>query len=121
MDRTRCVGGGKQCACKMAAGSGTVSSGSVTALHAQTNTTKHNTQPQYEVANQDHSLMLGVEAVDNMLFGTAEVTLNHPNLVNAAKNTELLYTPPLPPAAAKAGAAAAATVHAAAKGGGGCS
>lgn len=24
----------------------------------------------YEVANQDHSLMLGVEAVDNILFGT---------------------------------------------------
>jgi hypothetical protein len=25
---------------------------------------------QYEVANQDHSMMLGVEAADNILFGT---------------------------------------------------
>lgn len=24
----------------------------------------------YEVANQDHSLMLGVECVDNIMFGT---------------------------------------------------
>lgn len=45
----------------------------------------------YEVANQDHSLMLGVEAVDNMLFGIKEMTLNHPDIVNAKKNTELLY------------------------------
>lgn len=30
----------------------------------------------YEVANQDHSLMLGVEAADNVLFGTrVRVTL----------------------------------------------
>ncbi|KAF8067290.1 cyclin-C1-1 [Scenedesmus sp. PABB004] len=29
----------------------------------------------YEVANQDHSLMLGVEAADAMLFGTRETTL----------------------------------------------
>jgi hypothetical protein len=46
----------------------------------------------YEVANQDHSLMLGVEAADNILFGTKELTLNHPNVVNPAKNTELLYS-----------------------------
>lgn len=46
----------------------------------------------YEVANQDHSVMLGVEAADNMLFGAKEVTLNHPNIVNAKKNTELLYS-----------------------------
>jgi hypothetical protein len=52
------------------------------------------THAQYEVANQDHSLMLGVEAADNMLFGTAEVTLHHPNAVNASKNTELRYTAP---------------------------
>ena len=46
----------------------------------------------YEIANQDHSLMLGVEAADNILHGTAEVTLNHPNIVNAGpKNTDLLY------------------------------
>jgi hypothetical protein len=36
----------------------------------------------YEVGNQDHSCMLGVEAVDNMLFGAKEFTLLHPSLVN---------------------------------------
>ena len=46
----------------------------------------------YEVANQDHSLMLGVEAADNVLFGTRELTLNHPNIVNAKKNKEMLYS-----------------------------
>ena len=48
----------------------------------------------YEVANQDHSLMLGVEAADNICFGTMEATLNHPNIVNPTKNKELLYTKP---------------------------
>lgn len=46
----------------------------------------------YEVANQDHSLMLGVECVDNILFGTQELTLEFPNVVNPRKNTELKYT-----------------------------
>ncbi|KAL6769868.1 hypothetical protein ACKKBG_A32675 [Auxenochlorella protothecoides x Auxenochlorella symbiontica] len=46
----------------------------------------------YEVANQDHSLMLGVESVDNILFGTQELTLEYPNIVNPRKNTELLYS-----------------------------
>jgi protoporphyrinogen oxidase len=46
----------------------------------------------YEVANQDHSLMLGVEAVDNVLFGTQELTLEFPNVVNPRKNTELRYS-----------------------------
>ena len=45
----------------------------------------------YEVGNQDHSLMLGVEAADNILFGTPELTLRHPNIVNAQKNEELRY------------------------------
>lgn len=45
----------------------------------------------YEVANQDHSLMLGVEAADNIVAGTLEATLNHPNVVNGMRNTELLY------------------------------
>jgi hypothetical protein len=47
---------------------------------------------QYEVANQDHSLMLGVEAADNILFGTKELTLAHPDIVNAKKNGELRYS-----------------------------
>lgn len=45
----------------------------------------------YEVANQDHSCMLGVEAADNILTGAKEMTLNYPDLVNRKKNTELLY------------------------------
>lgn len=45
----------------------------------------------YEVGNQDHSLMLGVEAADNILFGGAELTLRNPNIVNATKNEELRY------------------------------
>ncbi|KAL6746416.1 hypothetical protein V8C86DRAFT_1820555 [Haematococcus lacustris] len=47
----------------------------------------------YEVANQDHSMMLGVEAADNILFGTKELTLHYPDIVNAKKNGELLYKP----------------------------
>ncbi|KAF6252642.1 hypothetical protein COO60DRAFT_504963 [Scenedesmus sp. NREL 46B-D3] len=46
----------------------------------------------YEVANQDHSMMLGVEAVDNILFGTKELSLAHPDIVNAQKNTSMRYT-----------------------------
>jgi protoporphyrinogen oxidase len=42
----------------------------------------------YEVANQDHSCMLGVEAVDNILFGAPEMTLNEPDWVNGRKNLE---------------------------------
>ncbi|BDA50044.1 hypothetical protein COCOBI_15-1720 [Coccomyxa sp. Obi] len=48
----------------------------------------------YEVGNQDHSLMLGVEAADNVLFGAKELTLSHPNIVNTKKNTELTYSTP---------------------------
>jgi len=46
----------------------------------------------YEVANQDHSMMIGVEAADNILFGTKEFTLHYPSLTNegGAKNTDLL-------------------------------
>jgi protoporphyrinogen oxidase len=36
----------------------------------------------YECGNQDHALMQGVEAVENILFGTPELTLNHPSFVN---------------------------------------
>jgi len=40
----------------------------------------------YEVANQDHSLMQGVEAVDRILYGVEELTVQFPNAVNAGKN-----------------------------------
>ena len=48
----------------------------------------------YEVANQDHSCMIGVEAVDNMLFGSKEFTVFYPSLTNEGgkKNTSLKYT-----------------------------
>ncbi|TGZ81753.1 FAD/NAD(P)-binding domain-containing protein [Ascodesmis nigricans] len=42
----------------------------------------------YEVGNQDHSFMLGVEAVDKVLHGAVEVTLNYPDFVNGRQNTE---------------------------------
>lgn len=42
----------------------------------------------YEVGNQDHSFMLGVEASDNIINGAAELTLNYPDFVNGRANTE---------------------------------
>ncbi|TPX35371.1 hypothetical protein SmJEL517_g02364 [Synchytrium microbalum] len=42
----------------------------------------------YEVANQDHSFMLGVEAVDKVLFQSPEMTLMSPNWVNSRSNSE---------------------------------
>lgn len=42
----------------------------------------------YEVGNQDHSFMLGVEAVDRALFGAPEMTLESPDFVNGRRNTE---------------------------------
>ncbi|KAM0819322.1 putative FAD/NAD(P)-binding domain-containing protein [Seiridium cardinale] len=42
----------------------------------------------YEVGNQDHSFMQGVEAVDRIVSGGVELTLNHPDFVNTRANTE---------------------------------
>lgn len=42
----------------------------------------------YEVGNQDHSFMLGVEAVDAIHSGAVELTLNYPDFVNSRRNTE---------------------------------
>lgn len=41
-----------------------------------------------QVGNQDHSFMLGVEAVDNIHNGAVELTLNHHNFVNGRQNYE---------------------------------
>jgi hypothetical protein len=40
----------------------------------------------YEVGNQDHSYMLGVEAVDRILESREEITLNYPDIVNSGKH-----------------------------------
>ncbi|KAL9046498.1 MAG: hypothetical protein Q9214_000679 [Letrouitia sp. 1 TL-2023] len=42
----------------------------------------------YEVGNQDHSFMLGVEAADTIVNGAAELTLNYPDFVNSRVNHE---------------------------------
>ena len=36
----------------------------------------------YEVSNQDHSLMQGVELVDRLVFGIPEVTYPFPSTAN---------------------------------------
>ena len=40
---------------------------------------------QYEVSNQDHSFAQGVEVVDRWLSGAPELTLHHPEVVNARR------------------------------------
>jgi protoporphyrinogen oxidase len=47
----------------------------------------------YEVANQDHSCMIGVECVDNMLLGAKEFTCMYPALTNERgnKNTDMRF------------------------------
>lgn len=46
----------------------------------------------YEVSNQDHSFMQGVEAVDNVLFGTFETTFHSPSIVNSGKVSRNAYS-----------------------------
>lgn len=49
----------------------------------------------YEVSNQDHSFMQGVEAVDNIMFGDGEVTYFDPNKINMGdKNESRLWKRP---------------------------
>ena len=45
----------------------------------------------YEVANQDHSFMQGVEIIDKMLRGIPEETYFNTGLVNSRKNTGRFY------------------------------
>jgi hypothetical protein len=42
----------------------------------------------YEVGNQDHSFMQGVEAADCVLFGAPELTCWYPELVNSGKGRD---------------------------------
>lgn len=46
----------------------------------------------YEVGNQDHSFMLGVEAADHIVHGAVELTLNYPDFVNGRRNDERRLT-----------------------------
>ena len=39
----------------------------------------------YEVSNQDHSFMQGVELVNRLAFGEEETTLRHPEVVNGRR------------------------------------
>ena len=41
----------------------------------------------------DHSCLIGVETVDNMLFGAKEFTILYPSLTNegGSKNTDMKY------------------------------
>lgn len=48
----------------------------------------------YEIANQDHTLMQGVEVIDHLLFGTEEMTFRHPRIVN--QNNDKVGRKPLP-------------------------
>ncbi|KAI9221269.1 hypothetical protein BC828DRAFT_381445 [Blastocladiella britannica] len=47
----------------------------------------------YEVGNQDHSFMLGVEAADNIVFGSPELSLLYPSTVNTRANEERTLVP----------------------------
>ncbi len=59
----------------------------------------------YEVGNQDHSFMLGVEAADSIVNGAVELTLNYPDFVNTRQNTERRLAQSFDYAAATNGAA----------------
>ena len=49
------------------------------------------------VSNQDHAVMLSVEAVDSILFGTRNVTLELANVVNKTENAQRGLNPDLQP------------------------
>ena len=47
----------------------------------------------YEVGNQDHCCMQGVEAADSILFGAPELTCWHPELVNVGNHRDQRMRP----------------------------
>ena len=51
----------------------------------------------YEVGNQDHSFMQGVEAVENILMGARELTLECPDVVNSRGKKEVRIEGEIPP------------------------
>lgn len=57
----------------------------------------------YEVSNQDHTMMQGVEAVDHVLFGSEEMTFRFPSVVNAREWKALGRRPRAVVAGEKAG------------------
>ena len=46
----------------------------------------------YEVGNQDHSVMQGLEAVDNILRGSEEFTITYCDLANGRRNEDIVFT-----------------------------
>ena len=53
----------------------------------------------YEISNQDHAFMQGVEVANRLLFGAAEPTFQGPQAVNEAEpqaNLDLAQEPPVP-------------------------
>ena len=45
----------------------------------------------YQVSNQDHSVMQGVQAVDNLFMGTPETVLHCPDYINSMYNTDYVF------------------------------
>lgn len=45
----------------------------------------------YQVANQDHSVMQGVQVIDNIAMGTPETVLNCSDHINSMYNTDYTY------------------------------
>mmetsp|Transcript_28879 Transcript_28879/g.37950 ORF Transcript_28879/g.37950 Transcript_28879/m.37950 type:complete len:518 (+) Transcript_28879:10-1563(+) len=50
----------------------------------------------YEISNQDHVMMQGVEVVDRIVFGAEEVTFYHPDVVNSVRHQEVPRVPEVP-------------------------
>ena len=50
----------------------------------------------YEVSNQDHTMMQGVECADHLLFGSEEMTFRFPSVVNGRNWKELGRAPRVP-------------------------